>query len=781
MKTLLRNLFSVLKRFKMATTLNILALSVAFAAFMVIMMQLDYDRNFDRSYPHAESIFRVEPAFQDGTQAIINRPLANLFIESSPHIVAATLINPWGGDFFFNIEREGTKHNFQEKIISVYPDFINVFSVEMAEGSGDVLKEPEKAIIPLSMARKLFGNEPATGKLLEGRDATYTVGGVYRDFPRNSAMENAIYRLMPHDENIQSWGNWNYSFYIRVDDPANAGDLFENFKRITDTSIFGNDFSWDNAYSLRLTPIPEIHFVTDVTYDSTPKASRQTLMVLFAIAIVIVIIAGINFTNFSTALTPMRIKSINTQKVLGEEESVIRRSIIMEAIMVGLLSYLIGLILFAILPYTPIASMTDADLSFKAHPVIIGGTALIALLTGLLAGIYPSLYITSFPPALVLKGSFGLSPKGRKLRSILVGMQFIASFALIIGSLFMYLQNYYMQNSSLGYEKDQIIVTNVNNNINKSREAFTNQLKSFSGIEDVTYAQTLLSSGDQYMGWGRDFKNEQINFQCLPVDYTFLEVMNIEIAEGRNFREEDGRTRHGAFIFNEKARTMYNMALNEMVDSTSIVGFIPDVKFASFRTEIAPMAFLVWGTQTWGSDPRFSYIKVNAGSDMRAALNHVRTSLQMFDSEYPFNIRFFDEVLHRLYTKEQKLSSQITLFSIIAIFISIVGVFGLVVFDSEYRRKEIGVRKVMGSTTGQILIMFNKTYMITLLICFVIAAPVAAYTVYQWLQNFAYKTPMYLWVFFVAFILVAIITACTVSFQNWRAADSNPVDSIKTE
>ncbi|MDR2969742.1 MAG: FtsX-like permease family protein, partial [Tannerellaceae bacterium] len=425
--------------------------------------------------------------------------------------------------------------------------------------------------------------------------------------------------------------------------------------------------------------------------------------------------------------------------------------------------------------------MIEADLSLAAHPLILAGTGVIALLTGLLAGLYPALYMTSFPPALVLKGSFGLSPKGRRLRSVLVGVQFIASFALIIGSLFMYLQNHFMRNTPLGYNKDQIIVAPLNGNVNKSRDAFTEQIKAFAGVEDVTYAEPLLSSSDQYMGWGREWKGGNIQYQCLPVDYSFLEVMDVEIVEGRNFRREDANTRHGAYIFNEKARTLYNMEIGEMIDSAVIVGFMPDVKFASFRTEVAPMAFFLWGTQNWGSQPRYAYVKVKAGSDMQAATEHVRTTLQSFDSEYPFPVFFFDYVFDRLYTKEQNLTSQITLFSLIAIFISIVGVFGLVVFDSEYRRKEIGIRKVMGSTTGQILIMFNKTYLITLSVCFVIAAPIAAYAVVQWLQNFAYKTPVHLWVFAVAFILVAFITMCTVTFQNWRAADDNPINSIKSE
>jgi putative ABC transport system permease protein len=226
----------------------------------------------------------------------------------------------------------------------------------------------------------------------------------------------------------------------------------------------------------------------------------------------------------------------------------------------------------------------------------------------------------------------------------------------------------------------------------------------------------------------------------------------------------------------------YNLELNTTIDySGEIIGFMPDVKFASFRTAVVPMAFYVWGTENWGNQPNIAYIKVKAGTDLRAAMSHIQKTLSGFDADYPFEVRFYDEVLQRLYEKEASLSSLISLFSLIAIFISIVGVFGLVVFDSECRRKEIGIRKVLGASVMGIIVMFNKAYFRILLICFVIAAPLAWYAVYHWLENFAYKTPMYWWVYLLAFAVVGIITACTVTFQNWRVANDNPVKAIKAE
>jgi putative ABC transport system permease protein len=424
----------------------------------------------------------------------------------------------------------------------------------------------------------------------------------------------------------------------------------------------------------------------------------------------------------------------------------------------------------------------DADVSLSAHPLIVGGAALVSALTGLFAGMYPARYMTSFAPALVLKGNFGLSPKGRKLRHTLISIQYIASFALIIGSSFMFLQNHFMQNSSLGYDKDAIITVDIQK-IQDSRDALANQIKSFSGIDDVSFGRFLLSGSDSYMKWGRLYNGEMIQFQVLPVHYNYLKVLGIEITEGRDFRQEDANKEFGACIFNETALKQHNLALNTSIDGLGeIIGFMPDIKIASFRMAVEPMAFVVAGTSNnWLATTNIAYIKLNAGTNLRAAMSHIQSTLAGFDADYIFEVRFYDEVLQRLYEKETALSSLISLFSMLAIFISIVGVFGLVVFDSECRRKEIGIRKVLGASTMGIIIMFNKVYFRILAVCFVIAAPLAWYAIYRWLENFAYKTPMYWWVYLLAFVAVGVITAATVTFQNWHVASDNPVKAIKSE
>lgn len=784
MKTIIRNFLSVLKRFKLATFLNVLGLSVAFAAFIILMMQVNFDLGFDRFHKKTDRIFRVELVHDNGVscQAVICRPLIDAIIQSSPHIEKGALINPWRQQVTFAVEQNGSEQVYKENVNQIYPDFLSIFDFEMVEGDLDALNAPEKVILPESMARKIFGNRPAVGNILKQEKGTCTVAGVYKDFPRNSIIQNLIYIPISEKENLNEWGNWNYHFYLLLDDPSVKDDIMPNFIAHFDFSKVSTEHDDLSKATFRLDALPDIYFDHTIEYDAiSGKGSRQTVTLLWLIAVLIVVIGGINFTNFSTALTPLRIKSINTQKVLGASDNALRFALLTEAVVISLLSWGIALLMVYGVSHTSLAGLVEADMSFAMNSSLIAWSGVLALAVGVLAGLYPAFYITSFAPALVLKGSFGLSPRGRGLRNVLISVQFIASLALIIGALFLYLQNYTMMNSPLGFDKDQVAIVEINGKIGNNVTTLVNKLKSYSGIEDVTFSEVVLSGADDYMGWGRPYRDKGINFKCIPVKPSFLKVMGIPVKEGRDFRDEDELTTRGAFIFNEKAQKEFDLVVGEKVGDIEIVGIMPDIQYASFRTDIGPIAFFVWGTENWGNLARFTYIKIKAGVNIRDAVSHIRNTITELDSTYPFEIMFYDDVLNQLYKKEGNLSSLISLFGALAVFISIVGVFGLVVFESQYRKKEIGVRKINGATTNQILIMFNKTYLRIILICFVIAAPISYYAVHSWLQNFVQRTPIYWWVFAFALALVMVITMITVTFQNWRAANENPVNSIKNE
>lgn len=781
MKLIIRNFFRLFQRFRVAMSLNILGLSVAFIAFLLLMMQWDYDRTFDRHDPNADKIYRID---RNGV-AVICRPLAEMITQqASPHIQAGCLLNI-EKEMPFIVDRNGDQVTFKESYISATPDIVDVFHFDMIEGDTKALEEKSKFLISESIARKWFGNEPAVGKAVFGVSGnSCTIGGVYRDFPDNSSMKNAIYRSMG-DENKGEWNNWNYNFYIRTDlaDPQAVQEIITTY--FNKESTRSADSRIGEEMELTATVLPALHFAPSVFFDNTPRTSPQTMVLIFSLGIVILLIAGINYTNFSTAISPLRMKNINTQKVLGATTGELRRALLVESVMVCFFAFVLGVLILWNLEKTALSQLIKADIHVWHHPYLLLITGGISILLGLLAGAYPAYYTTSFPPALVLKGSFGLSPKGRALRKVLMSFQFVASFALIIGSAFMFLQNRYAHTVSLGFDKEALIVSDLDLKTQHDYKVLENQLKRHAEIADVTFSSTVIASSDSYMNWGREYKGEDISYNVLPVSTTFARVMGIHPIEGRDFREDDQRTKYGAYLINEQMAKAYNLKAGDMIDSTVVAGIVPDFHYASLRTSISPAALIVFGTMWVGDNPEYAYnniyVKTQPGANIADALQIVRSELNAISPDYPFNVRFFDDVLNQLYEDEQRLTTLITLFSLLAVFISVVGVFGLVVFDSESRRKEIGIRKVLGSTTSEILLMFNKSYAYILVICFIIAAPLAWYAVDGWLQNFAYKIPIYWWVFPLAFVLVSVVTLLTVTYQNWHAANENPVNSIKNE
>ena len=453
-----------------------------------------------------------------------------------------------------------------------------------------------------------------------------------------------------------------------------------------------------------------------------------------------------------------------------------------EAALISFIAWLVSLVIVWGLDWAEALPFIEADLSLVSNLPIVFLCGIVALVIGWLAGIYPAYYITSFPPALVLKGSFGLSPSGRKLRTTLICVQFGVSIVLIIGACFVQIQNSYMRNFSLGFDKDQVAIVELNETMyDKHHDTYVNRLKENPGIEDVAFAMEKVGSKDGYNTNGGNYKGKDFQYFIIIASSNFLRVMGIPVIEGRDFSKADELSDHTSYIFNRTAMEGLDMQVGDAFDSYSsghLVGFSDDVKFTSLRGGEDNIAFLVGN---FGYSLPISYIRLKAGSDIHAVVGHIQETMRELDPSYPFNIEFYDEIFNHLYRKEENLRSLVTVFSLLAIIISLVGVFGLVVFETQYRRKEIGIRKVHGATVGEILLMFNKAYLRIVGICFVIAAPIAWQGVRMWLEGFAYKTPIHVWVFLIAILIVTVITLLTVSFQNWKAANENPVNSIKSE
>ena len=784
MKTIIRNLLGVVRRFKMATLLNVMGLSIAFAAFIILMIQLQYDWGFDRFQKNAERIYRVGLYTPDwGNQVVVSPPFAEAFVQSSPHIETGALLSSWGSQLALKRGNDTNETSFWCPVNAITPEYASVFDFQMLEGKIESLDNPGYVLIAQSQAEKFFGDEPAVGKQLTADKLSFVVGGVYKDFPQNSVIQNAVYRRIGEKENQDNWNANGYQLYVLLDDPGKKDQIIADFK-----NHFNHEYYDWKTKDVRLTQLTDIYYEADARFDSQKDKGNKTMVfVLFTIAVLIVVIAGINFTNFSNALVPMRIRSINTQKVLGGSDNTLRCAMLVEAVAICLFSFILSLFIVKGMANTWLADMVSGELSLKANIPLLIGAGVLAALTGLLAGAYPAWHITSFSPALVLKGSFGLSPSGKRMRSLLVSFQYVISFALIIAALFIYLQNHYMLASSLGFDKEHVAIVELNGQLIKNIEAVENRLEQEVSVQDVSFAEDLLSASDEYTDFGRGYRENNVQFKVFVVSPDFLRLMNIPVISGRDFLQEDSKSVGGVYLFNEAARLQYDLVAGEYITGNEwyeappalIAGFIDDIKYASFRTEVAPMAFYV--SPAAGYRPRYAYIKIKAGADIRDAVASIRKALTSIDKNFPAEIRFYDTILNNLYKRELSIGWLISLFSLIAVFISVVGVLGLVIFESEYRKKEIGLRKVHGATTSQILLMFNKVYVRILIVCFVLAIPVAYYGVNRWMVYFAYKIPMYWWVYAVAFVVVSVITILTVTFQNWKTANENPVESIKTE
>lgn len=781
MKTILRNFNFIFRRFVIANVLNLLGLSLSFAAFFVIISQVIYDSGYDKSIKDYQHVYRLTLELGPGMEAYgrtLPRPLGELMAQSSPHIKSMGMDNfQWDWDL---------KVGESEYSVQVYQginDFVSVYEPEMLFGTTTSLNEPGHLLIPESLARRFFGTTDAVGKMLTMPSVKqdYVVGGVFKDYPENSSLHDCLF--YGSDENKDNNNNWNYRVFLRLDNPANVSIVEEAIRaKVRDYFKDSSDMDELKAMNPSLTNVADAHFSKQLDKSAPSKSS---LYLLICFSFLIIVIAIVNFMNFTLAETPMRIRSINTQKVLGATAAKLRGSLLIETVFISLLAFGLSLIWIVIARDLGLQELVQASIKLGDKPMLMIGTFAVSVIAGLLAGAYPSYYVTSFPPALVLKGSFGLSPKGRMLRTTLVCLQFIISFVLIVGVGIMYLQSHYIFSSDYGFDKDRILVANVSPETRSSQDAVINELKGITGVEGVSFSMQVIGSSDTYMSWGRGEGEKYMTFTCFPVDYHYLDVMGIKIVEGRDYKAGDG----DLYLFTESAKKKYPfLRVGEKInaDDYEVVGFCEDLMYTSFRDDDnLPLAFFISSAdgnyKTLATWMNCLNIRMAEGVDATALGKQVQQALEKFTPHNDFNVRPLNQAIQKNYTNERRFTKQILLFSLLAVLISIIGVFGLTMFESEYRRKEIGIRKIMGSSVKEILYMFNKRYLYILCGCFAVAAPIGYFLGKSWLQNFALKTAVSPLLFVIAFLLIALITSFTVTYQSWKNAVENPVDSIKTE
>ena len=796
MKTIIRNFTSMFRKFVSASLLNLLGLSLAFASFFVIMTQVYYDLGYNKSFTEHEKLFRLTMKLGPGLEdygVTLPRPLVEQMTAASPHIKGYGIEEGWTRiDQFMLGDQE-----YSLNLVFGIHDFMSVFKPTVICGDLKGLNQLPNIVLPRSEAMRLFGTVNAVGKTLKYKwveDWIFNVCAVIEDYPKNNFLHGVCFR--GSNDNEGNYRNWNYQAYIRVDDSANLPNVITAMRQKA-IELFKDDFNMTTpqekeALQVVLTPIADTHFAKDLSKDSPDikSVSRSSVYLLICFSLLIVLIAAVNFMNFTLAETPLRIRSINTQKVLGASTASLRGSLLAEAIIISLLAFVVAMAMVWLAHDLGLQELVQGSILLQDNLWLAGVTLLISIVVGLLAGAYPSYYVTSFPPALVLKGSFGLSPKGRVLRTSLICLQFVVSFMLVIGVGVMYLQSYLIFHTDYGFDKDEVMVVPTAPDTRNHADAIDADLRKIPGIEGACLAQSVLGSSDRYQTWGRGEGDKHITFTCIFVDWRFLSVMGIDIVEGRNFRQTDG----DVYIFNESAKKKYPwLAVDKPINDEDmpVVGFCEDIKYSTLRVDDSqqPIAFLVPSREGYywknsGFWRNHLLVRVAKGMDKREAKEKVLKVILKYEHENKPDIsdlRYVDDVLEESYRQERLFTQQILLFSLLAILISIIGVFGLTMFESEYRRKEIGIRKVFGSSTKEILMMFWKRYLYILLGCFVVAAPIGYLLGQHWLEGFAVRTSVSPLLFLVSFLLITLITMLTVTYQSWKNANENPINSIKTE
>jgi len=794
---IVKNIFYMARRFKTATALNLLGLVVAYAAFYLLMTQVIYNRSYNQNIADGERVFRFESKMgPDAPWGInCNRPFHRELAEL-PQVEALSELATWSSTCEF-IKGETTIDHLR---VGCNLTPFGAINARCLDGQLDWTDYGQQsAIIPASLAQKLFGRLDVAGEPLFTTTDTITVQGVYEDFPANCSMKNYVYYATK--ANLEDYSEWSFNCYVKLRAGVDANSTLSDLPGLLKEKMWTKQWSGALAdgevtedqeaeiharfnqtfdrYGYRLVPITETYF-SGVSGDD--KGNPSMLFVLELACLLMLVVAAINFLNFTLAESPMRVKSINTRRVLGEGLGRLRCSLVGESIVLSLLACCLALGLCAVVAQEP-TELLVGELGLTEHWGLVALMLGLAVLLGVAAGAYPAWFVTSFQPALALKGSFGLTPKGRQLRSVLVSLQLVVAIFMVCYIGILLLQSRYIYNSDYGFAKDEVLYAQLSEELWGKKPAIRAELMQLGGVSDVSFSRFVLGSQDGYMGWGRGDDDHRITFTCMPVDWHYLRTMGIRVTAGRDFNEHDG----DCYIINEAARRQWpwvEIDKKLLSNDYPVVGICEDVRFTSTRKDRSqePMAFFIFGEKVnWGDQLGIVNIRVAAGVDKVAMRQQVRKLLTDMGSGEEIGVNFLDSQLENLYQEEFRFIRQVIAFSVVCLLITLIGVFCLTLFETEYRRKEIGIRKIMGSSVGQVLLLLARRYVWLLGAAFVIAVPLAWHFGSVWLQNFAERTPIYWWLFPLAMLVVALLTLATVVLQSWRTALENPINTIKTE
>ena len=792
-------------------------MTAAFAALYIILVQVHYDLTYNRAIPDSERVYLMTlPSFGAGEtkqQSFLARPFAEYFLEENIYVEAYGVAQLDDVNKVNVIVGEGTAAKTHSVTFAqMTSGALKTFGIQPVMGSLEDIGEGGYVAISETAAERLGVAVDSVLQLESwGQTNYFVVRAIYKDLPVASDLKNieVIRCNQLEEQDLNSTSNWSYQYFVKLrstEDKALCEEVIskkyaeimaQELKRYR--GMQHSDPSFYKQLDKLETFIDDIHCtlmpIRDLYYDDTlewsvgqEQGNKTSTITLMIVAALIVIITLINYVNFFFAQVPMRIRGVNTRKILGSSRAALVGRFLAESAVLVAIALVLAVVVVLLFCSTEWVHYISCDLALSKNMVVAVLTVGIALVMTLMAGLYPAMYATSFPPALAIKGSFGMSQKGKSLRYALIGLQFVISIAFIICAIFLKKQHSYMMNYDMGFNKECLITANIPLNSLDERDAFSSELLNNPNIKEVAWSQDRMVA-DMRMTWGRWRNGEQMMINVMPVSWNYLQVMGIEVFEGRDFLPSDEKG-DGAIILNEYAKNKYNLNLEEVISWNGkpfpATGFCRDFHFKPLHEESDAFAFYIYDTEIqnrYYTTPHLT-LRTIENADIKAVFDAIRATTDKILPDYgseKVKINFFDEELGENYQKEQQLTTTISLFTMLAIIISLMGVLGLVIFETQYRRKEIGIRRVNGATVREILVMFNRKFMIIVGICFFIAAPISYFITDYYYSTFAYRAPIAVWVFVVALLAVLVITTLVVTLASLRTATSNPVEALRTE
>ncbi len=783
-------------RNKVFSSINVIGLSVGLCSCLLIVLFINDELSYDRQNEHAESIYRLESRYvadgQERRWAAVQSAMLPYVQEQSPEVVAGVRIQRNLNPVILRYEDQ----SFTETgLVFADSSIFDVFTLPLIHGDpATALNDPAALVVDETTARKFFGGVDVLGKTLTSvNGASFKITGVMRDLPRQSHFHFTCLgstQLLP-----EGWINWSisdYYTYIRLQAPEQVTAIEERIPALVEGLFEGQ--ANRSEYSIRLRPLLDIHLYSHIEKEFRPNGNVAYIYILGVIAAFLLIIACFNYMNLSTARAVRRAREVGIRKVMGARRTQLIQQFLGESLLLALMAALLALLILSlVLPeFNELAgtSFSFADMLQIEQLALLFG---IALGTGLLAGSYPAFFLSVFRPAAVLKGSsVRLNNSSRfslLLRRSLVVGQFVISIVLIIGTAVLLRQLNFMQSKNLGYNKEQVLVLPLSSIESRQKlPLLKERLLQHSAVNAATASFEVPGKRLPYLGGRFEGQSEEtsISWRTLAVDADFLPAMGLQLVAGRNFDAAVGSDSSAAFIVNEAfARAVgweeplgksyeYDFRLDSP-KSGSVIGVVKDFHYASLHQAVEPLVMHIWPAHY-----RVLSLRLARG-DIQSTLAQLDDIWQDLLPGLPFEHFFLDETYERLYQKERSLGQIFSVFTLLAIGIACLGLFGLSAFAAEQRTREIGIRKILGASTGSLSYLLSREFIILVVVANLLAWPIAWYGADAWLQNFAYRSAIDWYLFPLAAFGALLIALATVSVRAIKIAMANPVKALRHE